>query len=160
MWSIMGRHTHLWKHYTQQQCSSFMSVCWSLMSARESNPFTALTRIRSQLLRTQWRPTSASGQDYASDRSAIGDGSWQERFGYYDITIFSRTIIQSIINEVYHVLINIVIEHIGGGGDILDGSECWDINATFHPLLAELIILNVECFIGVTMCCYALKSHM
>ena len=31
-----------------------------------------------------------------------------------DITIFSRTIIQSIINEVYHLLIQIVFEHHRG----------------------------------------------
>ena len=64
-------------------------VCWSLaslchsnghietMPAREMNPFTALTRIRSQFLRTQLmidEQSSASGHDYASNRSAIGAG--------------------------------------------------------------------------------------
>ena len=62
-------------------------VCWSLtslchsnghtetMPAREINPFTALTRIRSQFLRNNdRRAITASGHDYALDRSAIGAG--------------------------------------------------------------------------------------
>ena len=52
------------------------------MPAREINPFTARTRIRSQFLRTQ---SSASGHDYASDRSAIGAGwvwTWAILYGH------------------------------------------------------------------------------
>ena len=43
------------------------------MPAREINPFTALTRIRSQFLRTQWSTSNHQrvGHDYASDRSVV-----------------------------------------------------------------------------------------
>ena len=44
------------------------------MPAREINPFTALTRIRSQFPWHNDEQSSASGQDYASDRSAIRAG--------------------------------------------------------------------------------------
>ena len=46
------------------------------MPAREITLFTALTRIRSQFLRDTMidKQSSASEQDYASDRSAIGAG--------------------------------------------------------------------------------------
>ena len=61
-------------------------VCWSLtslchsnghietMPAREINPFTALTRIRSRVSQDTMidEQSSASEHDYASDRSAIG----------------------------------------------------------------------------------------
>ena len=63
-------------------------VCWSLtslchsnghietMPARKINPFTALTRIRYQFLRTQWSMSNHSEWTrlYALDRSAIGAG--------------------------------------------------------------------------------------
>ena len=54
---------HFQSHFSQFQiyvCWSLTSLCHSnghieTMPAREINPFTALTRIRSQFLRTQWR---------------------------------------------------------------------------------------------------------
>ena len=57
---------------TSMICSWSLFVCWSLtslchsnghietMPAREINPFTALTRIRSQFLRTQWSTSNHS----------------------------------------------------------------------------------------------------
>jgi hypothetical protein len=54
-------------------CHTAGLVCWSLMSlchsnghietmpARQFNPFTVLTRIRSQFLRTQWRAIISKG---------------------------------------------------------------------------------------------------
>ena len=46
------------------------------MPAREINPFTALTRILYQFLRTVIdEQSSASEHDYASNRSAIGAGN-------------------------------------------------------------------------------------
>ena len=62
-------------------CWSVTSLCHSnghieTMPAREINPFTALPRIRSQFLKDTMidDQSSASGHDYASDRSAIGAG--------------------------------------------------------------------------------------
>ena len=54
------------------------------MPAREINPFTALTRSRSQFLRTQWRTIISECTRLRQDRSAIGAGlirdwSWCRR---------------------------------------------------------------------------------
>ena len=58
--------------HNDRQAITAMFVCWSLtslchsnghietMPAREINPFTALTRIRSQFLRTQWSTSNHS----------------------------------------------------------------------------------------------------
>ena len=61
-------------------CLSLTSLCHSnghieTMPAREINPFTALTRIRSQFLRTQWSTSNHSEwTQLRVDRSAIGAG--------------------------------------------------------------------------------------
>ena len=74
--NILHRQSHPEK--ARMVCWSLTSLCHSnghieTMPAREINPFTALTRIRSQFLRTHMidEHSSASGHDYASDRSAI-----------------------------------------------------------------------------------------
>ena len=66
----MFESTWTWPNFMFGQLVMF--VCWSLTSlchsnghietipAREINPFTALTRIRSQLLRTQWSTSNHS----------------------------------------------------------------------------------------------------
>ena len=64
----------------------FMLVCWSLtslchsnghietMPAREINPFTALTRIRSQFLRTQWSTSNHQRVDTTTPQTAEPSG--------------------------------------------------------------------------------------
>ena len=64
--SVNLTHVHYLFMCTILVCRGLFVVCWSLtslchsnghietMPAREINPFTALTRIRSQFLRTQW----------------------------------------------------------------------------------------------------------
>ena len=64
----------------------FSLVCWSLtslchsnghietMPAREINPFTALTRIRSQLLRTQWSTSNHQRVDTTTPLTAQPSG--------------------------------------------------------------------------------------
>ena len=67
---LMIRHQKVEDH--PDMCILCLFVCWSLtslchsnghietMPAREINPFTALTRIRSQFLRTQWSTSNHS----------------------------------------------------------------------------------------------------
>ena len=64
----------------------FGLVCWSLtslchsnghietMPAREINPFTALTRIRSQFLRTQWSTSNHQRVDTTTPQTAKPSG--------------------------------------------------------------------------------------
>ena len=69
--SLSGQHTFCWQN-CDNQAVLCLFVCWSLtslchsnghietMPAWEINPFTALTRIRSQFLRTQWSTSNHS----------------------------------------------------------------------------------------------------
>ena len=73
-WSVIWRPVHngLQTLVWPSGITTAMSVCWSLtslchsnghietMPAREIYPFTALTRIRSQFLRTQWSTSNHS----------------------------------------------------------------------------------------------------
>ena len=86
-----------WWHYTSvcfrrhaEETSMCLFVCWSLtslchsnghietMAAREINPFTALTRIRSQFLRTQWSTSNHSEWTRLRLRPLSHRG-WQKR---------------------------------------------------------------------------------
>ena len=69
-----------------QSCRRSKLVCWSLtslchsnghietMPAREINPFTALTRIRSQFLRTQWSTSNHQRVDTTTPQTAQPSG--------------------------------------------------------------------------------------
>ena len=92
---------------------SLTSFCHSnghieTMPAREINPFIAMTRIRSQFLRTYLSTSnsSASGHDYTSDRSAIGAGAnCMVKF----IDTYSHAVVCD--NDIYH--------HIGTGSHMI-----------------------------------------
>ena len=70
-------------------------VCWSLtslchsnghietMPAREINPFTPLTRIRSQFLRTQWSTSNHQRVDTTTPQTAEPSRHLQQRYAYY-----------------------------------------------------------------------------
>ena len=60
-------------------CLSLKSLCHSnghieIMPAREINPFTALSRIRSQFLRTQWSTTNRQRVDMTTPQIAQPSG--------------------------------------------------------------------------------------
>ena len=60
-------------------CRSLTSLCHSnghieTMPAREFNPFTALTRIRSQFLRTQWSTSNHQRVDMTTPHTAQPSG--------------------------------------------------------------------------------------
>ena len=78
-------------------------VCWSLtslchsnghietMPAREINPFTALTRIRSQFLRTQWSTSNHQRVDTTTSQTAQPSGLAPHQRDYW-ITYTTRCI--------------------------------------------------------------------
>ena len=83
---FLGLFVHIVLAKLGQADARTMLVCWSLtslchsnghiesMPAREFNPFTALTRIRSQFLRTQWSTSNHQRVDMTTPHTAKPSG--------------------------------------------------------------------------------------
>ena len=124
-------------------------VCWSLtslchsnghietMPAREINPFTALTRIRSQFLRTQWSTSNHSEWTrlYALDRSAIGAGGMHGVNNIISVpVIVLTTLIRALgllfaFHDYVSMLSTVLIwRHIALCGFAAEVSLMWNLN--------------------------------
>ena len=79
MWYHINMSTKFGHRHARLVCWSLTSLCHSnghieTMPAREINPFTALTRIRSQFLRTQWSTSNHQRVDTTTPQTAEPSG--------------------------------------------------------------------------------------
>ena len=101
-------------------------VCWSLtslchsnghietMSAREINPFTALTRIRSQFLRTQWSTSNHQRVDTTTPQTAQPSGLAQDLWG----------LAKWIEEKIHELAQNAIFHHLYSHSVILAHKKC------------------------------------